>query len=57
METAAQAFLAGQSKSFAAKEGALLYMFPALALVFTGPGRLSVDQWLVARRRARKGGR
>jgi putative oxidoreductase len=57
METAAQAFLAGQSKSFAAKEGALLYLIPALALVFTGPGRLSVDQWLVARRRARKGGR
>ena len=36
------------------KEPALLYLIPFLALVFTGPGRLALDGWVVAKLRARR---
>lgn len=36
-----------------AKEPAILYMVPFVALVFTGAGRYSLDAWLAARRDAR----
>jgi putative oxidoreductase len=39
---------------WAKKEFALIFAVPFFVLVFTGPGRFSVDAWL-ARRRARKG--
>lgn len=43
METAARAFMAGTSKTWFAKEPALLYLVPFLSLVFTGGGNLSLD--------------
>jgi putative oxidoreductase len=33
------------------KEFALLYAIPFLTLIFTGPGRISVDHWFATRRR------
>lgn len=36
------------------KEPALLFLFPFLTLVFTGPGRLSVDALIVSRLRRRR---
>jgi putative oxidoreductase len=50
-ETAAMAFFAGTSKTWFSKEPALLFLFCFLALVFTGAGRLSVDEILARRRR------
>lgn len=50
MGTAAQAFFAGDSESWSSKEPALLFLFPFLALIFTGAGSLSLDGWM--RRRA-----
>ena len=35
------------------KEFALIYAVPFLTLIFTGPGRTSVDHWLVGRRQRR----
>jgi len=43
MEQAAKLFMAGESKSWASKEPALLYLIPFLALIFTGAGRFSID--------------
>jgi putative oxidoreductase len=43
MEKAAMAFFAGESKSWASKEPALLFLIPFLALAFTGAGRFSLD--------------
>jgi putative oxidoreductase len=43
METAANAFFSGASKTWFSKEPALLFLFPFLSLVFTGGGRLSLD--------------
>lgn len=43
MEQAARLFMAGESKSWASKEPALLYLIPFLALIFTGAGRFSID--------------
>ena len=54
METAAKAFFAGESQSFASKESALLFLIPALALVFTGGGPISLDRWIASRWRARR---
>lgn len=53
MERAAMLFFSGESKSWASKEPALLFLIPFLALVFTGPGRLSLDH--VLRQRWRTG--
>jgi putative oxidoreductase len=43
MGEAARQFLAGESKSWASKEPALLFLIPFLALVFTGAGKFSID--------------
>ena len=50
METAAKAFFAGKTQFPVSKEMALLYLVPFLALVFTGPGRVSLDALLLGRR-------
>lgn len=55
MEEAARRFMAGASKSWASREPALLYLIPFLALVFTGAGGLSLDRWIRARWRERRG--
>jgi putative oxidoreductase len=52
MEQGYKLFMSGAAKSWASKEPALLYLVPFLALVFTGPGRFSIDAML---RRSRKG--
>lgn len=49
MEAAANAFFGGASKTWFAKEPALLYLIPFLSLVFTGGGKLSLDA-LIERR-------
>jgi len=49
MEKAAKAFFAGESKSWASKEPALLFLFPFLALVLTGAGRFSIDHLVWSR--------
>jgi putative oxidoreductase len=43
MEKGYELFMSGQSKSWASKEPALLYLIPLLALIFTGAGMLSLD--------------
>lgn len=43
MGKAAELFMSGQSESWGSKEPALLFAIPFLALVFTGPGKLSID--------------
>ena len=43
METAANAFFSGASKTWFSKEPALLFLIPFLSLAFTGGGRLSLD--------------
>lgn len=53
METAARLFLSGASKSWASKEPALLYLVPFLALLFTGPGRFSIDAMIRQHRKGR----
>ena len=50
----AAAFLSGDSKSWASKEPALLFLIPALALVFTGAGGYSLDAVIAPRRRGRR---
>lgn len=50
METAANAFFGGASKTWFSKEPALLYLIPFLSLAFTGGGRLSLDGLIAARR-------
>lgn len=54
-ETAAKAFLAGTSKSWAAKEFPLLFLIPFLTLVFTGGGRFSLDAVLWSKRKPQTG--
>ncbi len=49
MGKAAELFMSGQSKSWASKEPALLFLIPFLALVFTGPGRFSLDALIAPR--------
>lgn len=53
MGRAAELYLDGESESWASKEPALLYLFPYLALVFTGPGVLSIDHLIWQRRHNR----
>lgn len=43
MGEGARLFLEGKAEFWSSKEPALLYLIPFLALVFTGPGRLSLD--------------
>lgn len=47
-------FMSGESKSWASKEPALLYLIPFLALVFTGAGRFSIDGLFTSRWRERR---
>lgn len=54
MGEGARLFMTGQSKSWASKEPALLFLIPFLALVFTGPGRFSLDALIGPRWRARR---
>jgi putative oxidoreductase len=51
MEKAYELFASGAAKSLASKEPALLFFIPALALVFTGAGKFSVDALIWPRRR------
>ena len=51
MGAAAKLFSAGEAESWASKEPALLFLFPFLALVFTGAGKASVDALIGARLR------
>ncbi|MCR4315340.1 MAG: DoxX family protein [Planctomycetes bacterium] len=46
MTSAAMAFFAGESKSWASKEPALIFFFVFLGLMFTGAGRLSLDHYV-----------
>jgi putative oxidoreductase len=54
MEEAAKRMMAGEAKSLASKEPALLYAIANLALVLTGAGRISLDAALCRWRRARR---
>jgi putative oxidoreductase len=54
MEVAAKRFMAGESKSWGSKQPALMFLFPFLTLVFTGPGRLSLDALIWSRWRERR---
>lgn len=47
------AFVVHADDPFARKEFALLYALPFLTLVFTGPGRYSLDHLIQRRRRSR----
>lgn len=46
------AFIVHADDPFGKKEFALVYMVPFLTLFFTGPGRLSIDQLIVAWRKS-----
>ena len=57
MGAAAELYQTGKADSWSSKEPALLFLFPFLALIFTGPGRLSIDALLNQRRhQSRRGG-
>ena len=57
MERGYQLFMAGEAKSWASKEPALLYLIPYLALIFTGAGGFSVDGLVRQKSRERRSGR
>ncbi len=57
MGRAVEIFMAGESKFPLSKEPAILFLVPFLALIFTGPGRFSIDAWLWPRWRARRAAR
>ncbi|MEM7202844.1 MAG: DoxX family protein [Planctomycetota bacterium] len=52
MQQGAALFSAGDAESWSSKEPALIYLVPFLALVFTGPGTISLDEKLWRRRRS-----
>lgn len=54
MEAAANAFFSGASKTWFAKEPALLYLIPFLSLVFTGGGEYSLDGLIAMRWKQRQ---
>jgi len=56
MGEGARLFFAGEAKSWASKEPALLFLFAFLALIFTGAGKLSIDGliWPAWRKRRAK---
>jgi putative oxidoreductase len=45
------AFVVHSADPWASREPALAYMIPFVALIFTGPGRVSLDHLLFARKR------
>lgn len=51
MGEAARLFFAGETDFPMAKEMPLLFLIPFLALIFTGPGALSLDALIASRRR------
>lgn len=53
MGQGAALFIAGKAKSWASKEPALLFLVPFFALIFTGAGRISIDELIRKRRRGR----
>ena len=53
---AARAFMSGESESWASKQPALMFLIPAFALIFTGPGRFSLDE-VIRRWRERRASR
>jgi putative oxidoreductase len=57
MEEGFKLFFAKQAEMPSSKEPALLYFIPFLALVFTGPGRFSLDHVLWSKWRAARQGR
>jgi putative oxidoreductase len=54
MGEGARLFMSGASKSWAAKEAALLFLTSFLTLVFTGGGKFSIDALIWGRRRKRQ---
>lgn len=54
MGAAAELFQAGEAKSWASKEPAMLFLIPFLALIFTGPGMFSLDHLFCSRRRSKE---
>lgn len=54
LEEAFKLFMAGETKFPVSKEPAMLYLIPFLALVFTGPGRFSLDALIRRRWSARR---
>ena len=54
MEQGYLLFMSGQAESWASREPALLYLVPALTLIFTGAGRLSLDRMIGAVLAARR---
>jgi len=54
MEQGYKLYMAGQSKSWASKEPALLYLIPFLALIFTGAGKISLDALIWPRWHAKR---
>lgn len=55
MGAAAKQYMAGESQSWSSKEPALIYGIPYLALVFTGPGKFSIDAFIAGWWRQRSG--
>lgn len=47
-------FMAAKAKSWASKEPALLFLIPFLALMFTGAGKISIDELIWRRWRERR---
>jgi putative oxidoreductase len=54
MTEGAMKFFSGESKSWASKEPALLFMIPFLALIFTGAGKYSIDGMIWPKWRERR---
>ena len=54
LEEAFKLFMAGETEFPVSKEPAMLYLIPFLALVFTGPGRFSLDALIRRRWSARR---
>jgi len=55
MGAAAQLYMAGEAESWASKEPALLFGIAFLALIFTGPGKFSLDSIVMPKVLARFG--
>jgi putative oxidoreductase len=53
---AVAAFMIHGADDFQTKEKALLYFFPFVALIVTGPGRISADYWILKRLAGRSDG-
>lgn len=50
MQRAFEIFAAGESEFMASKEPAMVFLFGFLTLIFTGPGRFSIDALIFCRR-------